>query len=155
MGYITEIKIQCIKQEDHLGHDDLEFRVDDTTIGHVSISTGETKNISGHTLPTGKTEDGPDPTPQFDHAFVDAGQVLSVWVDHRTHSNELLLHHRVMGGDLHNGLHATSSATSECSYVFDFTFEPSVSGSHNPVPTNGNAPHPSGVFSRFTLGHPH
>jgi hypothetical protein len=155
MGYITEIKIECIKQDDHLRHDHLEFKVDNTSVGHVSISTGETRDLSGTTLPTGGTEDAPGTTPQIEHAFVDAGQVLSVWVDHLLHSNELLLHHRVRAADLHNGLHATSTATCDCSYVFYFTFDPSASAPHLYRPSNENSPDPAGIFSRLTQGHHH
>ncbi len=113
MGYITEIKIQCIKQDDLLGHDDLEFFVDSTSLGHVAISTGETKDVTGSTL-------------LFDHAFVDAGQTIYVSVDHLIGSNDPLLNHAVTADDLQNGLHTRNTSTCGCDYMFDFTFEPSI-----------------------------
>jgi hypothetical protein len=150
MGYIAAVKIQCIKQDNSLGHDDLEFKVDSTSVGLISIATGETKGLSGATPPAGEAKEAPDTTPLFDHAFVDAGQVLSVWVDHLVHSNDLLLQHRLTAADIHNGLHATSSASCDCSYVFDFTFESSVSTAQSPRPTNGTHHFP-GVFSHLKL----
>jgi hypothetical protein len=70
-------------------------------------------------------------------------------VDHLMHSNELLLHHRILGADLHNGLRTSSTASCDCSYIFDFTFDPSVSTPYRPRTSNQNRPRP-GVFSRLT-----
>jgi hypothetical protein len=113
MGYITEIKIQCIQQDDTLGSDDLEFLVDSTSVGHVHIRTGESKDVTGSTM-------------LFDHGFVDPGNTIKVQVDHLLSANDLLLSHTVTADELQNGLHATSASGCSCSYVFDFTFEPSI-----------------------------
>ncbi len=111
MGYITHIRIECRRQEDWTGSDDLDFYVDHTYLGRVRIGSGETKDVTGSTL-------------LFDHGFVDDGQTIKVYEDDFD-PDDLILEHRVTASEIQNGLH-TNNTSGNCSYTFDFTFEPGI-----------------------------
>ncbi|MFL6140877.1 MAG: hypothetical protein ACJ72N_03260 [Labedaea sp.] len=111
MAYITRITIHCIRQEDWTGSDDLDFYVDQTYLGRVTIATGDTRDVDGSTM-------------LFQHGFVDAGQTISVYEDDFD-PDDLILSHNVTQDDINNGLH-TNNTAGNCSYTFDFTFEPGI-----------------------------
>lgn len=109
MGYITRIHIECTRQEDWTGTDDLDFYVDHTYLGRVTIGTGQTKDVDGSTM-------------LFQHGFVDPGQTITVYEDDFD-PDDLVLSHVVTESEIQNGLH-TNNTAGNCSYSFSFTFEP-------------------------------
>lgn len=111
MAYITRIGIHCIRQEDWTGSDDLDFYVDSTYLGRVTIGTGETRDVDGSTM-------------LFQHGFVDPGQTIAVYEDDFD-PDDLVLSHTVTDSEIHNGLH-TNNTAGNCGYTFEFTFEPAI-----------------------------
>ncbi|HEV8568119.1 MAG TPA: hypothetical protein VGQ92_13740 [Actinoplanes sp.] len=111
MAYITRIGVHCIRQEDWTGSDDLDFYVDSTYLGRVTIGTGETRDVDGSTM-------------LFDHGFVYEGQTISVYEDDFD-PDDLVLSHSVTEDEIQNGLY-TNNTSGNCSYTFQFTFEPAI-----------------------------
>jgi len=111
MAYITRIQIHCIRQEDWTGSDDLDFYVDQTYLGRVTIASGG-------------TEDRDSSNMLFEHGFVNAGQTISVYEDDFD-PDDLILSHYVTDDDINNGLH-TNNTSGNCEYTFQFTFEPAI-----------------------------
>lgn len=107
MSYIEHIHIECTRQEDWTGSDDLDFYVDQTYVGRVTISSGETKDVDGSTM-------------LFQHGFVDAGNTIYVYEDDFD-PDDLVLSHYVTQTDISNGLH-TKNTSGNCDYSFQFTF---------------------------------
>lgn len=111
MAYITRIQIQCYRQEDWTGSDDLDFYVDSTYLGRVTIASGETRDVDGSTM-------------LFQHGFVDPGQTITVYEDDFD-PDDLILSHMVSDSEIQNGLQ-TNNTAGNCSYSFAFTFEPAI-----------------------------
>lgn len=111
MAYITRIKISCIRQEDWSGSDDLDFYVESTYLGRVTIATGESRDVEGSTM-------------LFQHGFVEPGQTITVYEDDFD-PDDLILSHTVSESDIQDGLY-TNNTYGNCSYTFEFTFEPGI-----------------------------
>ena len=111
MAYITRIQISCARQEDWSGSDDLDFYVDSTYLGRVTIASGESRDVDGSTM-------------LFQHGFVEAGQTISVYEDDFD-PDDLILSHYVTNDEIHNGLW-TKNTSGNCDYTFEFTFEPGI-----------------------------
>jgi hypothetical protein len=111
MAYITRIRIECVRQEDWVGSDELDFYVDSTYLGRVTIDSGETRDVDGSTM-------------LFQHGFVEPGQTITVYEDDFDW-DDLVLSHPVTDDEIHHGLH-TANTAGRCSYTFSFEFEPAI-----------------------------
>jgi hypothetical protein len=107
---IEQITVTCTKQEDYTGSDDLDFYMDDSYLGRMTISTGETRTAVGPGLVIGDT------------IYTSPGSTLTVYENDLVDSSDLVLSHTVTDGDLDAPCIRLQDQITSADYTFDICF---------------------------------
>jgi hypothetical protein len=90
MSVIEHIEINCVKQEDSTGSDDLKFYVNGIHVGNVDgVSSGDYKDVTKSLL--------------YGELWVDEGSVLKIEEYDALDNNDVLVEYTITGSDISNG----------------------------------------------------
>jgi hypothetical protein len=107
MAKIVRIKIECTRQEDWTGSDDLDFYIDDQYLGRVTIASGQSREVDGS-------------NGLYDASWIESGQTIKVYEDDFDW-DDLVLEYRPSDDEIRQGF-TTSNTAGDCNYTFEFEF---------------------------------